>query len=244
MKTPKSPEVMYRKQLNILTKKLRTDVNNDIVPILRQLESEYINDAYARTLEEAFNRLRRTYSDIDRNAQIIANSFVSNSDRNNKQRFYSAMNEAVGVNLNNIVQNEGLEDILVATTRDNVGLIRSIPEEYFKKIENVVFSGTTRGNSASSMIQEIQKIGKITSNRAKLIARDQSSKLNSALTQKRSQNLGIEEYIWRTAGDEEVRETHKSKNGKVFRWDKPPKDTGHPGQDIQCRCVAQPIIKI
>lgn len=162
----------------------------------------------------------------------------------NKTRFYSAMEGAIGINLQTIVQNEGLEDILVATTRENVALIRSIPEEYFKKIETVVFTGTTRSNAAGSMIKQIQKIGKVTANRAKLIARDQTSKLNAALTQQRSENLGVEEYIWRTAGDERVRETHRSKNGKVFRWDNPPKDTGHPGQDIQCRCVAQPIIKV
>lgn len=249
MKTPKSPEVRYRRQLDILTRKLRNDVNTNIVPLLRELQPEYVNDssfkdAYARTLEEAFNRLRRSYSDINQNAQIVANSFVTNSNQVNKQRFYSAMNEAVGVNLQSIVQNEDLEDILVATTRENVSLIRSIPEEYFKKIESIVFTGTTQGNTAGSMIQQIQKTGKVTTNRAKLIARDQSSKLNSALTQQRSQNLGVEEYIWRTAGDERVRDSHRSKNGKVFRWDDPPKDTGHPGQDIQCRCVAQPIIKV
>lgn len=244
MKTPKNPEVKYRKQLDILTKRLRKDVATQIVPLLRQLQPEYVNDAYARTLEEAFNRLRRAYVDINQNAQIVANSFVTNTNDTNKRRFYSAIEESVGVNLQSIIQNENLEDILVATTRENVGLIRSIPEEYFKKIETIVFTGTTQGNNAGSMIQQIMKTGKSTTKRAKLIARDQTSKLNSALNQQRQQNLGVEEYIWRTAGDDRVRSSHASKNGKVFRWDDPPKDTGHPGQDIQCRCVAQPIIKL
>lgn len=244
MKTPKSPEVRYRKQLSILTGRLRKDVNTQIIPLLRQLQSEYINDAYARTLEGAFNRLRKSYSDINENAQIIANSFVTNSNQVNKQRFYSSMEDAVGINLQSVMQNEGMEDVLVATTRNNVALIRSIPEEYFKKIETIVFTGTTQGNTAGSMIKQIMATGKSTTKRAKVIARDQSSKLNSALTQQRSQNLGVEEYIWRTAGDERVRDSHRTKNGKIFRWDNPPKDTGHPGQDIQCRCVAQPIIKL
>lgn len=244
MKTPKSPEVRYRRQLDTLTAKLRKDIVTNIIPLLKQLQPDYVNDAYARTLEEAFNRLRQSYEDINENAKIVSNSFVTNTDQNNKRRFYSAMEDAVGVNLQSIVQNENLEDILVATTRENVALIRSIPEEYFKKIETVVFTGTTQGNKASSMIKEIQKIGKSTTKRAKLIARDQTSKLNSALNQQRQQNLGVEEYIWRTSGDERVRHNHATKNGKIFRWDDPPKDTGHPGQDIQCRCVAQPIIKV
>jgi hypothetical protein len=46
-----------------------------------------------------------------------------------------------------------------------------------------------------------------------------TSKLNSALNQQRSQNIGVEEYVWRTAGDERVRDSHKSENGKTFGWD-------------------------
>ncbi len=244
MKAPKNPEVRYRKQLNFLAKKLRNDVNTQIVPLLRQLQSEYVNDAYAKTLEEAFDNLRRAYVGINTNAKIVANTFVNGTNETNKKRFYASMEDAVGVNVQSIVQNENLEDILVGTTRENVALIRSIPEEYFKKIETAVFTGTTQGNRASSMIQQIQKIGRSTEQRAKLIARDQTSKLNSALNQQRQQNLGVEEYIWRTAGDDRTRSNHASKNGKTFRWDSPPKDTGHPGQDVQCRCVAQPIIKV
>lgn len=244
MKTPKQPEVKYRKQLIQLTKQLQGDILTQIVPLLRQLQPEYVNDAYARTLEEAFNRLRLRYADINKNAQIMANSFVSNANDTNKRRFYSAIGESMGVNLQSIIQNENLEDILVATTRENVALIRSIPEEHFKKIETIVFTGTTQGSTAGSMIQQIMKTGRTAVKRAKLIARDQTSKLNSALNQQRQQNLGVEEYIWRTAGDDRVRGSHSNKNGKIFRWDRPPKDTGHPGQDIQCRCVAQPIIKL
>tara|TARA_R110000851_G_scaffold96792_2_gene209925 strand:+ start:12765 stop:13502 length:738 start_codon:yes stop_codon:yes gene_type:complete len=240
----KSPEVKYRRQLNALVTKITRDINTEIVPLLRELQPEYTNDGYATTLEAAFERVFSHYKDVDTNARIVANSFVEGSNTANKKRFYSAMESAVGVDLQSIVQNEGLDDILVATTRENVSLIKSIPAEYFKKIEGIVYGGTVQGSKAGSMISQIMSTNKSTFKRAKLIARDQSSKLNSAITQQRSQNLGVEEYIWRTAGDERVRESHRSKNGKVFRWDDPPKDTGHPGQDIQCRCVAQPIINL
>jgi len=203
-----------------------------------------VADAYAKTLSEVFERLRRSYVDINENAKIVSSSFVNNTNSVNKRQFYSSIENAVGVNMQSIIQNEALEDILVATTSENVALIRSIPDEYFKKLESIVYTGTTQGNNATSMIKEIQKLGHSTTKRARLIARDQTSKLNSALNQKRQTNLGVEEYIWRTAGDGRVRESHANKNGKIFRWDTPPKDTGPPGQDIQCRCVAQPIIPV
>ncbi len=46
-------------------------------------------------------------------------------------------------------------------------------------------------------------------------------------------------YIWRTSGDEKVRPSHAANNGKIFAWKNPPA-TGHPGQDYNCRCWADP----
>jgi SPP1 gp7 family putative phage head morphogenesis protein len=244
VRNPKGPEVKYRKWLQNIAKRLKADINEHLVPVLKRLQPEYVNDAYAKTLEQVFENLRRNYVDIGRNAAIVSSSFTEDVNQVNKQRFYKAMENAIGIDLNNVLQNEGLEDIMYATTKENVALIKTIPEEYFKQIEGVVFRGTVQGRDATSMIKQITKIGYSTEKRARLIARDQTSKLNSALNQQRSQNLGVEEYIWRTAGDERVRDSHKSKNGKTFRWDDPPKDTGHPGQDIECRCVAQSIIKV
>lgn len=253
-KAPRSAEVKYRNTLRALVERLKQDTNNTIAPLLKQLEPEYVNDsvtgsikltdAYARTLSEAFDRLRKGYIDIERNARVISESFTQDVDNQQRQRFYAAMEEAVGVNLQSVIQRDNVEDVLVSMTRSNVALIKSIPEEYFKKIESMVWTNVTQGTKATSMIKELQQIGNVTEKRARLIARDQTAKLNSALNQQRQQNLGIEEYVWRTSGDgDRVRETHRENNGKTFRWDDPP-ETGHPGEDIQCRCVAIPIIKL
>lgn len=220
------------------------DVKTKIIPILTSFEQDYVNDSYALSLKQAFDNLTKIYNNIDKAANTIANRFTQSADNTNKQRFYNAMERAVGVDVSTVIQSEGLNDILVSSTSENVSLIKSIPQEYFKKIESVVYGGTNQGSKAVSMIQQIRQIGNVTVNRARLIARDQTAKLNSTLNQQRQQNLGVTQYIWRTSGDGRVRETHKDNNGKVFNWDKPPKDTGHPGHDINCRCVAEPIIEL
>jgi len=46
-------------------------------------------------------------------------------------------------------------------------------------------------------------------------------------------------YIWRTRGDGKVRQSHTKNNGKIFAWNDPP-NTGHPGEDYGCRCIAKP----
>ena len=46
-------------------------------------------------------------------------------------------------------------------------------------------------------------------------------------------------YIWRTRKDEKVRDRHKEREGKIFNWHVPPTG-GHPGEDYNCRCWAEP----
>lgn len=49
-------------------------------------------------------------------------------------------------------------------------------------------------------------------------------------------------YIWRTSGDTKVRASHAANNGKIFAWVNPP-ETGHPGEDYNCRCSAEPYVQ-
>lgn len=244
VQNPKMVEVKYRTQMTVGIQKMVRGVRAELVPALRRLQPQYVSDGYADELGQIFDRLRATYIATDQNARIIAESFVGNTNTVNKARFYNSVEGIIGVDLSNTIRNEDLTDVLKSTTRSNVNLIKSIPEEYFKTLENIVFTEVTQGSTATSMISQIVKLNGSTKNRARVIARDQTAKLNSALTQKRSENLGIEEYVWRTAGDGRVRELHRRNNGKTFRWDSPPKETGHPGHDIQCRCIAQPIIPV
>ncbi len=51
---------------------------------------------------------------------------------------------------------------------------------------------------------------------------------------------GAFHYIWRTRRDERVRSSHAENNGRIFSRDNPP-PTGHPGEDFNCRCWAEPV---
>ena len=144
VKTPKSPEVKYRKQINALIRSLKNDVNTLIVPLLRQLEPEYVTDSvvisddYADELQRAFLSLRRRYEGINRQAQIVSTEFVNGIDQKQRERFINAIDQAVGVDLNSIIARENLGPTLKASINENVNLITSIPEEYFKQIETAV----------------------------------------------------------------------------------------------------------
>jgi len=125
----------------------------------------------------------------------------------------------------------------------NVKLISSLSGDYVSQVEDIVRRGVQAGDRAVVLKGQILGRWSVTQSRARLIARDQISKLQGALTRVRQTSLGLEKYIWRTSRDERVRETHLVKEGRVFSWDDPPSDTGHPGQDYQCRCTAEPYIE-
>lgn len=46
-------------------------------------------------------------------------------------------------------------------------------------------------------------------------------------------------YIWRTKKDDRVRSKHAEREGEIFNWHIPP-EGGHPGEDYNCRCQAEP----
>ncbi len=62
------------------------------------------------------------------------------------------------------------------------------------------------------------------------------------LSLKAAQEHPTTHYVWRTRGDGKVRATHAANNGRIFSWDNPP-PTGHPGEDYNCRCTAEPYVR-
>ncbi len=131
------------------------------------------------------------------------------------------------------------DSILTPWIKDNVALIRSVPERYFTQVDVLVRESALMGRRASVVSDMLTERYNVSKTNAERIARDQIGKLNGAVTEVRQRSLGIDGYIWRTSNDERVREEHAVQEGERFSWDDPPA-TGHPGDDIQCRCRAEP----
>lgn len=258
VKLNRSERAKYQSRLRLLVTTLQDVTRDELMPLLKRLEPEYtqksvlgdsvpnvlIRDAYSRELNRAIQNMSARAQTLGTLAARVASEMVNGIDNAQRRQFYKAIERSIGVNLNGIVQEPGIADVLDSKIAENVSLIQSLPEEYYKKITTLVNDMTSRRRPAASIISELRKIGIQTQKRARLIARDQTQKLNSIITQSRQEALGIEEYEWQTSRDERVRESHRRNNGRIFRWDTPPDETGHPGEDIQCRCVALPIINL
>lgn len=131
-------------------------------------------------------------------------------------------------------------------TEENIGLIKTIPQDTLGQMQTIVQDGFKTGKTTTSIVKEIQSTYGVKKRHARLIARDQMAKLNADIAKSQQTDAGVEEYVWSDSGDGRVRSRHHFLNGKTFRWDDPPVvdvKTGrraHPGEDYQCRCVALP----
>lgn len=133
-----------------------------------------------------------------------------------------------------------------AVVSENVGLIKSIPEQYFTQVEGIVMRAASRGRDLEYLTKELKKRYDITDRRAKLIAIDQSNKATSLFTQQNQIDLGLTEADWQhsTAG-KHPRESHVAANGQRYKIAKGMLIEGEyifPGEKINCRCISRPVI--
>lgn len=131
-----------------------------------------------------------------------------------------------------------VRDAFNASLQENVGLIKSIPEKYLQQVEGVVMRSYSNGRDLETMVKEIKQLYPGASNRAVLIARDQSNKANAVVNRTRQMELGITEAIWlHSHAGKNPRPDHVAANGKRYKIAEGCKISGEfiqPGEEINC----------
>lgn len=125
-------------------------------------------------------------------------------------------------------------------TNINVSYIKSIPTQYFDKVQQIVTNGVTQGKLTRDIKADLKTAFGLSENKAALIAVDQTNKFNGELNKVRQTGVGIGSYIWRGVLDARERPEHVAREGQKFTWASPPWD-GAPGQPVRCRCYAEPV---
>lgn len=133
-----------------------------------------------------------------------------------------------------------LDHAVDAFVAENVGLIESLGDDYIDDVKQRVIAAVRTGQSTSDLAADLAERYDVADSRAAFIARDQTSKFLGDLAKQRQSNLGITHYIWRGTLDQRERDSHREHEGRRYAWTDPPAETGHPGEDFQCRCTAEP----
>jgi SPP1 gp7 family putative phage head morphogenesis protein len=178
-------------------------------------------------------------------AESVARRMLDDVDRRDQQ-LWRRLSEDMGVEMRRTIETAPEGDRLRALMRENVSLITSLPREAAERVHEATIRGL-EGTPRDDVLKMIRELGHVTEGRAKLIARTETGRAATSLTQARAEIIGSEGYIWRTAEDSDVRDRHKKLNGKFFRWEEPPVsgergERSHPGAIYNCRCYPEPVI--
>lgn len=207
-------------------------------PNQRQDDASDVEDVFSQ-IELAVSQSYSTY-ELERLAKrrgVEVAAFNQETIAKNLQRV---------IGISPIFGDASLASELALFTSANVNLIESMTSDALAKMKTIMYSAFQQGDRAETLAKEIERyvdpsVGNVAA-RARLIARDQISKLNGQLTELRQTSLGISRYTWRTMGDDRVRDSHMDLADQIFSWDAPP-DVGNPGEDFQCRCYADPVLE-
>lgn len=139
---------------------------------------------------------------------------------------------------------------------ENAKLITSVPADITESLTKEIARLQLQGLRPEAIAARIQKrIPHLTKNRVALIARTESSKASTALSESRSASLGIKYYEWSTSEDMRVRTSHRNMDHVLVPWAEPPSPESlvhekstlghyHAGGCPNCRCDCLPIISL
>lgn len=227
----------YLAELRRLLHAIAAATRAEIIPSYRV---ELVRDAR----ESNFEALRRVVRSLVMSTNGQVKQLLELESMKHTERFHEAARSAFKIDLKSVVKSEDLEAYIDAAALRNAGLVTGMTDDLVKQIQTLTTNSLISGETVKTLQGKLKAQFDISDNRARLIARDQTNKLNADLNKIRHKQAGVEEYVWRTSRDERVREDHRRVNGEQYKYGEATgtNSGAEPGQDIQCRCIAQAVI--
>jgi SPP1 gp7 family putative phage head morphogenesis protein len=197
-------------------------------------ESKRIRELLERAGEQIRARIR------PQQLEDLAERFARRTSVYQRGQLDRQVKAALGADI--FIADRRLPSLIEGFVSENVALIKDLPAKVLSDIEKTVTRGVANATNHRDLAKELEEKFELGENRAKLIARDQINKIYGQINATRQEELGINEFIWRTSQDERVRPEHAEREGNVYSYSDPP-DGELPGQPINCRCYAEPVFK-
>lgn len=194
---------------------------------------------------EALTKALNRYAEIiEPWARAVSGRMIAQVSEHD-ERAWMKMARQMGMSLKSEIERAPVGIRMQQLLEEQVGLIKSLPIEAAERVHKITTEGITKGLRASEVADRIMETGHVTKSRANLIARTEVGRTSTALSQARAESVGSRGYIWRTAGDTDVRESHRKMEGRFVAWNDPPTLdglTGHAGALPNCRCYCEPVL--
>lgn len=242
----------YQRQMLVLIEEMNAS-------ILYWLEAQYKKTPPAlamdarlpsKAMQQRFREIARQWKKrFNQAAPKIAEAYLQGSFKATDSAMRLALKDA-GISVK-FKMSAAMRDAFNASLDENVGLIKSIPEQYLNQVEGIVARNYAAGRDLASMVKELKALYPKAQNRATLIALDQSNKANSVVENARRLQLGITQAMWlHSGGGKHPRPEHVKASGTVYDVRKgcPIKNEKGvieyimPGQKIRCHCVSRSVL--
>jgi len=141
-----------------------------------------------------------------------------------------------------------VNDVLQATIGEQVGLIKSIPQQYLGSVEGMVMRSVQTGRDLKQLVDDLTHAFGVTKRRAAFIALDQNNKATATIKRARELELGITKGVWmHSHAGKDPRPEHQKWDHEEYdiekgKWSEEDNCYVWPGTAIRCRCIGRPII--
>lgn len=183
--------------------------------------------------------------------ETIANRLAVQVSGFQRRQLSRQAKRAIGVDV--VAAEPWLAEHLRLFVSDNVALVKSIPAQQLDRLEALLHRAVRSDLRVEVLRDEIGRVFAKGRQRAELIARDQTLKLNGELNDLRMREIGVRQAHWSDSNDGRERKQHRrlgaANDGKGVLYDLDgsgpvvdPKSgkRAKPGEEVQCRCVGVP----
>ena len=239
---PKTAPVTYERELRRnLTDPIIMRLRQSLLELSRRPEGVVLADLVRQRIEADINAAVRNLNEIAANAAV---GHVGRVGKWHRRRLLATFRK-VGMDLEPLMSEDAVRAALNARIRDNVRLIKTIPQRMhgslMRRLQKQAEAGWRFDPGFTKRLLRAEY--KSSGYNLRRLTRDQTTKQLSQMTMIRHQQAGFRRYTWVTGGSgPNRREDHQANEGQVFAWMEPPA-TGHPGEAIQCMCQAAPHVE-
>ena len=209
-------------------------------------------------LAELADRSQR--KDVQEAAELLARRMVAQVDAGNQRTWREAARKSMqGGRLYRMLQRELAGSTGRTFNRlvaENAKYITSISVDAAARLVGEVKGAQLQGARPETIARMMRtRFSALLRSRVQLIARTQTAKASSALTQARAEDLDMPVYEWLTSEDARVRASHRNMNGVLVFWADPPSPEALLGEKStlgaynvgscpNCRCTASVVLSL
>ena len=239
---------------------MRKESMRKIVACLEEhLPDDAVMDASpANQVQMVFNALQKKWDQaFGRVANQMAWQFIDEVSDDSEHKLRGSLKELSGdLVLDTGILTGELHDMLDASVKENVELIKRTGGKYLDQMQGDVMRSIQSGNGLQDLIPALDKRGVEVRNWAQNVALDQTRKAFNGLNRGRMQALGMGEFEWiHGGGSNHPREYHRDVlDGNIYKLSDPPiiqeargktpQVKGIPGQLPFCRCTMRPVFRL